>query len=259
MTKLNSCSAFESGYMHRLEDIIDSFSGAKNHEDCWNQARRSISQVGGNAINVVSYDLLTNNIHWVRSSMTHSWLNDYTAQNFASSDPFFQFLDTPNSESVVAAGSIEREVAPSLNEYELNHQLLDAGYHSLVATKLLGTRPNEGRMIVISSDQKIEEFYGSEKRPLLRRLASVMGMFLGAPKDNAGLNSLGLRSEHLTPRELEVLTLLADGKRNDAIAHKMGIAEVTIRKHLLSARMKLGAVTREEALVKAILQGRIQP
>jgi DNA-binding CsgD family transcriptional regulator len=245
--------------MIQLEDLIDRFSGAKNHDDCWDYARRSISQVGGNAINVVSYDLNTNEIHWVRSSMTQSWLSDYTTQSFASCDPFVQFLAAPSVESVVAAGSIRRVAGPSTDEYELNHQLKDAGYHSLVATKVLGTRANEGRMVVISSTQKIGEFYRPEKQLSLRRLAVVVGKFMGAPNDKASLSSFDIRGEYLTPRELEVLTLLADGKRNDVIAHKMGVAEVTIRKHLLSARKKLGAVTREEALVKAILQGRIQP
>lgn len=62
----------------------------------------------------------------------------------------------------------------------------------------------------------------------------------------------------LTPRERETLTYLAKGMRNTQIAHKMGIEEVSVRKNTISARSKLGASTREQAVALAVKHGLIQ-
>lgn len=63
----------------------------------------------------------------------------------------------------------------------------------------------------------------------------------------------------LSGREIELLTWLAAGLRNDAIAFKMGISVVTVNFHVLSARRKLNADTREQALAIAIMRGLIRP
>ena len=57
----------------------------------------------------------------------------------------------------------------------------------------------------------------------------------------------------LTQRERECLELLAQGLTNAGIASKLGVALPTVAMHLASARRRLGAHTREEAV--AILRG----
>jgi DNA-binding CsgD family transcriptional regulator len=63
----------------------------------------------------------------------------------------------------------------------------------------------------------------------------------------------------LSPREREVLVWLASGLRTAEIAHRMGIETVTVGYHLQRARRKLGARTREQALVLALRDGHISP
>lgn len=63
----------------------------------------------------------------------------------------------------------------------------------------------------------------------------------------------------LSPREAEVLSWLAQGLDGARIAHRMGIAPVTVAKHLRMVRRKLGAQTREQALAVAIRDGLITP
>lgn len=55
----------------------------------------------------------------------------------------------------------------------------------------------------------------------------------------------------LTPRELEVLTAIADGDTNKVIARRLGISLHTVKFHVESLFRKLGARTRTEALAKA--------
>jgi len=59
----------------------------------------------------------------------------------------------------------------------------------------------------------------------------------------------------LTPRELEVLQLLAQGLPNKAIAVRLEIAERTAKFHVNAILAKLGAENRSEAIVRAVRLG----
>ena len=63
--------------------------------------------------------------------------------------------------------------------------------------------------------------------------------------------------EHLTPREREVLELVAEGMSNRAIAERLGNSEHTVKFHVSSLLGKLGAVTRAELVAIAIRRGLI--
>jgi DNA-binding NarL/FixJ family response regulator len=64
--------------------------------------------------------------------------------------------------------------------------------------------------------------------------------------------------EPLTPRETEVLTLLADGLGNKEIAHRLSISEHTIKFHIRSILGKLGASSRTEAVSLGLRSGLIE-
>lgn len=53
----------------------------------------------------------------------------------------------------------------------------------------------------------------------------------------------------LTPRELEVLGLLADGLGTQGLAEKLGLSEATVRNHIQRLLAKLGVHSRLEAVV----------
>jgi len=63
----------------------------------------------------------------------------------------------------------------------------------------------------------------------------------------------------LTPREVECLEWLARGLDNHAIGAQLGISVPTVALHLSNARTKLGAATREQALVLALQKRLIKP
>jgi two-component system, NarL family, response regulator YdfI len=62
-------------------------------------------------------------------------------------------------------------------------------------------------------------------------------------------------AEALTPREIEVLRLLAEGLGNKEIASRLGISEHTAKFHVASIMGKLGAASRTEAVTLGIRQG----
>jgi DNA-binding NarL/FixJ family response regulator len=64
-------------------------------------------------------------------------------------------------------------------------------------------------------------------------------------------------AEHLTPREIEVLELLAEGLPNKAIALRLGISDQTVKFHVASICGKLSAANRTDAVRRAIRRGLI--
>ncbi|MDH5471606.1 MAG: response regulator [Gammaproteobacteria bacterium] len=67
------------------------------------------------------------------------------------------------------------------------------------------------------------------------------------PKDNP--------FSDLTPRELEILCLLADGQSNKVIARNLGISDGTVKLHVKAILRKLHVHSRVEAAVIAVEQG----
>jgi len=57
--------------------------------------------------------------------------------------------------------------------------------------------------------------------------------------------------EGLTPKELRVLRLLAEGHSNSAIARQLFVSESTVRTHLRHLNVKLSADSRTQAVARA--------
>jgi DNA-binding CsgD family transcriptional regulator len=64
-------------------------------------------------------------------------------------------------------------------------------------------------------------------------------------------------NQALTPREIEVLGMLAEGLGNKAIAWRLDISEHTVKFHVGSILAKLNASSRTEAVTLGIRQGLI--
>ena len=94
-------------------------------------------------------------------------------------------------------------------------------------------------------------------------LADVSGLRLVGPGETADATVVQSRTALpgadidviLTPRELEVLALLAQGDSNKAIARRLGISVHTVKFHIGSLLDKLEAVGRTDALAHAARLG----
>jgi DNA-binding NarL/FixJ family response regulator len=67
----------------------------------------------------------------------------------------------------------------------------------------------------------------------------------------------GMKSP-LTPREYDVLRLLAEGLGNDEIGGELGISGETVRTHVHKACERLGASTRTQAVATALRGGMLR-
>jgi DNA-binding NarL/FixJ family response regulator len=63
----------------------------------------------------------------------------------------------------------------------------------------------------------------------------------------------------LNERQIQVLTLVAQGKTSGQIAQQLRLSKRTVDFHINNARIKLHATTRAEAAIKAVADGLIKP
>src|SRR5262249_6849217 len=122
-----------------------------------------------------------------------------------------------------------------------------------------GRPPGESRLVVALGGVDEEapgllprDAEASQIDAAVRAVASgLVGRFPAARE--AGFGAMGETEAHalLTPRELEVLTALAEGMTNKAIARRLDISLHTVKFHIESLFRKLGARTRTEAVAKA--------
>jgi DNA-binding NarL/FixJ family response regulator len=100
---------------------------------------------------------------------------------------------------------------------------------------------------------------GADKAELIRSILAVASgqAVYGAPAARRIAELFGVARPvapafpDLTPREREVLGLLADGARNSEIARQLGMTEKTVRNHVSAILMKLQVPDRTAAAIKA--------
>jgi DNA-binding CsgD family transcriptional regulator len=93
-------------------------------------------------------------------------------------------------------------------------------------------------------------------------VAALVCVFLGlrvmpaaAPEDRRAAAALMAPPEPLTPRELEILGLLAAGDSNKTIAARLSISVHTVKFHISSILAKLGVASRTEAVALGLRLG----
>jgi DNA-binding NarL/FixJ family response regulator len=89
-----------------------------------------------------------------------------------------------------------------------------------------------------------------DTEPAWRQFVEALDDFLPAPPIEPVAGSQ-LRLGELTPREHEVLELVAQGLDNTTIGARLGISERTARNHVSAILDKLGVGTRAQAIVRA--------
>src|SRR5262245_16750241 len=115
---------------------------------------------------------------------------------------------------------------------------------------------------VMASEASVVTDAGSGER-LVSALRAVAGGLVVRNRATAS-NAVPVRaralpadetSDALTPREHDILRLLGDGLANRDIAEALGLSDHTVKFHLRSIFVKLGAHSRTEAVSAAVRRG----
>ena len=115
--------------------------------------------------------------------------------------------------------------------------------------KLLGTKTRSDYPLAVRDRSGRQVRLAISTVPL-HEDGRVVGVFgVGYPFPSA--SEEGVAAERLTPRQREVLALLAAGRTTRDIAAELGISEETVRNHVRHLLRRLGARTRLAAVVEA--------
>jgi two-component system NarL family response regulator len=126
----------------------------------------------------------------------------------------------------------------------------------------------DARIIVLTMYQGDEDIYRALQagaagyllkdtvpEDLVRVIREVHAGQRAIPPDVAAALALRAKQPSLTLRELQVLELLATGKRNKEIAADLGISSDTARAHIKSIFVKFNVHDRTAALAEALRRG----
>jgi len=178
---------------------------------------------------------------------------------------------------VVGQAAEDGDLSSALDVYRPQVVVWDLGWERAPAARVerLAALAEAGVPLValLPDESQAVEAYMAGARGLLRRdtgserlaaalLAAAQGLAvldpaLAVPVLGGRDQAVPALVEALTPRELEVLQLLAEGLPNKAIAHRLDISEHTVKFHVNAVMGKLGAQSRTEAVVRATRQGLI--
>lgn len=144
------------------------------------------------------------------------------------------------------------------------------GLSGLDTIRLLREEFKAARILIFTNYAKGEEIYQVLKAgaagfvlkgmPLDRLLEAIRAVHQGdryIPSEIAMRVGERLLAQ-LSPREIEVLYLLARGLSNKEIAAQLGVVEGTVKIHITNIFSKLGVSDRTQALIEAIKRGIVQ-
>ncbi len=174
---------------------------------------------------------------------------------------------------VAEADSGEQVVA----QYRASHPdvvLMDLrlpGMSGIEATAALIREVPEARVIMFTTFEGDEDIYravqagargyllkSAPREELLRAIRSVAAGERYLPPALANRHAERMASEELSPRELEVLQQIGQGRSNKEIGSALGITEDTVKRHVTNLLAKLRVLDRTQATTAAIRRGLIR-
>lgn len=180
-------------------------------------------------------------------------------------------VDSQPDMHVVAAAATGVEAVALFRTYRPDVTLMDLRLpvmSGLEAIRAIRAEVSDARIIVLTMYEGDEDIYQALEagaatyllkdtlsKDLVRMIREVHGG--GRPIPEKIATSLAHRAGQpgLTPREREVLLVMAQGMRNKEIGAALGIAEETVHAHLKNIFGKLNVNDRTAALTAAIRRG----
>jgi len=144
------------------------------------------------------------------------------------------------------------------------------GMNGIEATAALMREAPEARVIMFTTYEGDEDIYravqagargyllkSAPREELLSAIRSVAAGERYLPPALAHRLAQRMACNDLSPRENEVLQLIARGRSNKEIASDIGIAEDTVKRHVTNLLAKLRVADRTQATTEAIRRGLI--
>jgi DNA-binding NarL/FixJ family response regulator len=182
-----------------------------------------------------------------------------------------QIIDLQSDMKVVASAATVEEAIRLFEEHQPDITLMDLqlGIGSgLDAIAAIRSRHPNARIIVLTMYLGQEDIYRALQngaatyilkdmlsKDLIRVVRDVYRGHFRIPERVAAVLAERDGRSALTRREIEVLRLVAEGKRNKEIADALGIQNETVHAHIRSTYSKLGVTDRTGAVAAGVRRG----
>lgn len=241
-----------------VEDISNSMFATRNFNDRWLVVNETLRELGSAAINATAIDAESENPHWFRSNLGADILGSYVSEGHCQHDVIVQHAARDGSKLVWHPENGWNK-ATEPGQAAFADFVVDCGYRSIVSTTRIGRSTSDVRNLTFCSTLVPKEVLDPENLRRIQLAMNIVLPWIGWPEHQGGTEYVRARKVALSPREAEALSYLAGGFLYARIADTMGISEAMVAKHLFSARRKLSARTREQAIALAIRDNHIHP
>ncbi len=166
------------------------------------------------------------------------------------------------------------DVAAAIEAYQPDALVWDVGRYSMAGVSRIAALDREGPPIVLLVQREsgmpgvaglgaagVVYRDAAAERIAAAVVAATHGLVTVESELSASLSGVAPTSTRddgtggLTPREMQVLRLIADGSSNKSIAYDLDISEHTVKFHVNSIISKLGVHSRTEAVMNATRSG----
>jgi DNA-binding NarL/FixJ family response regulator len=155
-----------------------------------------------------------------------------------------------------ALAIVEVELCGPVNGLEIMRELHDAFGHDLPVILVSGGRTDaldRTAGLMLGADDYLTKPIDSGE--LLARVKRSLRQSATTPTNGNGSRD----DTNLSPREREILTLLAEGRTQGQIASELVISSKTVATHIQHILSKLGVHTRAQAVALAFRRGLVEP
>ena len=248
--------------MQQITDLHSAMLSASAPERRWNIALNAFAEMGVDWVTAGTAPRIKLEAVTVQTSLPASIMLDYISARLPVSDPWMQHCATS---TLIDALDVEAKQATALTAHAAVLQDVFAA-HGLRQVCLLpaysGDQPG-GLVLYAKGKEEAAQLRDPKRLQSLLPLCAVIAAYWQPTETKTEKDGLAegsyLFKRLLAPREAEALLWLSQGLQTGRTAERMGIAPVTVSKHIAAARHKLGARSREQALALAIKYRLIAP
>ena len=192
----------------------------------------------------------------MRSTLDPDWQADYDRALATGADPFPRHCLSRLAPLRTGAAHLDRYPYLTSAERRLVREAADlTGFAAGIALPMRvapGDR-GQGWNLLVEGGADALDMILRERGDAIALAAHLVHVSLAAASGPAPGAEV---SRHpLTPRERDCLALVAEGSRVTELAYRLGVSEATVEFHLVNARRKLRARTRDHAVALALRAG----
>lgn len=245
-----------------LADFATDIAHCKNDASAWHVGQSFFKSLGFETVNYGLMYRQNGAFLGFYTTMNDDWMAYYTNNRYDNDDPLTAHCMRYNhavhysfdgrSQLALSGGKLEMKMLGDFYEAGIHSSYLVPFHNDLFA--VTGGINLAARI----SSEECEKLVEKNRQEILVASALLNSHLAGLPqsvkRSKAWIN-IQSNAEGITPREMEVLKWLSVGLRNDRVAERMHVTPATINFHIGSIKKKLGAQTREQALVIAMRKG----